>query len=153
MRNVSTRRSLNLQEITQRINAGEGSLGRLLKDDALAKSLTATTANLEEVTGRLQRNDNSLGKLLTEKELYDRFNSLAGARRLARQRTCRRRREHSANCCDNKELYENMNAAASEAAGAHRRYPQGPEEVPEREGQHFLSYGTQRVTLTRIAKE
>ena len=63
--------------MTRRINAGEGSLGRLLKDDALAKSLTATSANLEDVTGRLTRNDNTIGKLLTEKELYDRFNSLA----------------------------------------------------------------------------
>ena len=32
----------NLQEMTRRINAGEGSLGKLLKDEQLAKSLTAT---------------------------------------------------------------------------------------------------------------
>ncbi len=30
------------------------------------------------MTGRLRRNDNTIGKLLTEKELYDRFNSVAG---------------------------------------------------------------------------
>ncbi len=41
------------------------------------KSLTTTSANLEDVTGRIKRNDNTVGKLLTEKELYDRFNSLA----------------------------------------------------------------------------
>ena len=78
--------------MTRRINAGEGSLGRFLKDDALAKSLTGASANLEDVTGRLQRNDNTMGKLLTEKELYDRFNSVADARRHARRRTSRRRR-------------------------------------------------------------
>ena len=63
--------------MTRRINAGEGSLGQLLKDDALAKSLTATSSNLEQVTGRLNRGEDTAGKLLTDKELYDRFNSLA----------------------------------------------------------------------------
>ena len=36
----------DLQAITKRINAGEGSLGRLLKDDALAKSLTSAIGEL-----------------------------------------------------------------------------------------------------------
>ncbi len=45
----------DLQEMTRRINAGEGSLGRLLKDDALAKSLTGDVGNLEDMTGRLKR--------------------------------------------------------------------------------------------------
>ena len=58
----------DLQVITRRINNGEGSLGRLVKDDAFAKSLTGTTANLEDVTGRLRKNDNTMGKLLTEEE-------------------------------------------------------------------------------------
>ena len=37
----------NLNEMTARINAGEGCLGRLLKDDALAKSLTSASGNLD----------------------------------------------------------------------------------------------------------
>ena len=36
----------------------------------------ATTTNFESLSGRLNRNDNTMGKLLTEKELYDRFNSV-----------------------------------------------------------------------------
>ena len=61
--------------MTRPINAGEGSLGQLLKDDKLAKSLTATSGNFEQVSGRLNRGDDTAGKLLTEKELYDRLNS------------------------------------------------------------------------------
>ena len=101
--------------MTRRINAGEGSLGRLLKDDALAKSLTATSGNLEDITGRLKRNDNTLGKLLTEKELYDRFNSLATRDRHRSSATSRRPRARFGQLLRNKELYENINAAASEA--------------------------------------
>ena len=37
--------------MTRRIRAGEGSLGRLLNDDALAKSLSSTSTNLEQITG------------------------------------------------------------------------------------------------------
>ena len=66
----------NLQEMTRRINAGEGSLGRLLKDDALAKSLTRRRPTSRASPGGSNRNDNTMGKLLTEKELYDRFNSV-----------------------------------------------------------------------------
>ena len=39
-----------LQDSLKRINAGEGSLGRLLKDEALAKSLTSASANFDQVT-------------------------------------------------------------------------------------------------------
>ena len=40
-----------------RINAGEGSLGRLLKDDAFARSLGSATSNLDALTGRLNRGE------------------------------------------------------------------------------------------------
>ena len=37
--------------MTRQINAGEGSIGKLLKDDTFARSLTDTTANLKDLTG------------------------------------------------------------------------------------------------------
>ena len=76
--------------MTRKINAGEGSLGQLLKDDKLAKSLSATSGNFEQISGRLTRNDNTAGKLLTEKELYDRLNStVAPPRRPDQEPQCR----------------------------------------------------------------
>ena len=41
----------NLEAVTARIRSGEGSLGKLLNDDAMAKSLTSLTANLDAATG------------------------------------------------------------------------------------------------------
>ena len=35
-------------------------------------------------------------------------------------------------------LYDTMNSAANEIKEPHRGHPQGPEEVPQRPGQHFL---------------
>ena len=39
--------------MTAQINAGQGSLGKLLKDEAFAESLTGATTNLRELTGKL----------------------------------------------------------------------------------------------------
>jgi phospholipid/cholesterol/gamma-HCH transport system substrate-binding protein len=103
----------DLQATTRRISAGEGSLGRLLKDDALAKSLTSASANFDQVTARLNRGDNTMGRLLTERELYDRFNSLTG--RLDTLIATVEKGEGSAGqLLRDKQLYENMNGAATE---------------------------------------
>ena len=85
--------------MTGRINAGEGSLGRLLKDDALAKSLTSAAGNVDQITGALESGEGTAGKLLTDKELYDRFNSLARAGRQAGRQRSRRARARPASCC------------------------------------------------------
>jgi phospholipid/cholesterol/gamma-HCH transport system substrate-binding protein len=68
------------------------------------------------VTGRLRRNDNTMGKLLTEKELYDRFNSVAG-RVDALVNDIQKSDGALQQLLHNKELYENINAAAKEAQG------------------------------------
>ena len=62
----------------------------------------------------MKRNDNTLGKLLTEKELYDRFNSVA-ARIDTLVADIQKAEGTFGQLLRNKELYENMNAAASEA--------------------------------------
>jgi hypothetical protein len=57
----------NLATVTARIRAGEGSLGRLLADDAMARSLTSTTQNLDAITGRMDRGEGTLGQLATRR--------------------------------------------------------------------------------------
>ena len=63
--------------MTRRINAGEGSLGKLLNDDALAKSMTSAGANADKILGGLQRGEGTAGKLLTDQALWNRINSLS----------------------------------------------------------------------------
>ena len=103
----------NLQEMTRRINAGEGSLGRLVNDDALVKSLTSATGNLDQITAGLRKGDGTAGKLLTDKELYDRFNSLA-ARIDTLAGNLNSGQGTVGQLIQDKQLYDNMNAAASE---------------------------------------
>jgi phospholipid/cholesterol/gamma-HCH transport system substrate-binding protein len=79
----------------------------------MAKSLTSTTANLDEITSKLKSGEGTAGRLLTDRELYDRLNSMAKrvddvvANLNAGQGTAGR-------LLRDQELYENMNRAVGE---------------------------------------
>ena len=55
--------------MTDGINQGRGTLGRLMNDPAAAKSLEASLENLEAVTARIRAGEGSLGKLLNDDAL------------------------------------------------------------------------------------
>jgi phospholipid/cholesterol/gamma-HCH transport system substrate-binding protein len=68
----------NLNGIAEKLNKGEGTLGRLLSDPMLYDEATATLAVLREsfgdirqVTGRLAEGRGTIGRLLQEDDLYD----------------------------------------------------------------------------------
>jgi phospholipid/cholesterol/gamma-HCH transport system substrate-binding protein len=68
----------NLGGITDKLNNGQGTLGKLLADPTLYDEAAATLASLRDsfgdirkVTGRLARGEGLLGKLLTEDGMYD----------------------------------------------------------------------------------
>ena len=67
----------NLEAVTARIRSGEGSLGKLLHDDAMSKSLTSATSNLDAITARINKGEGTAGKLISDAELYNRLNSLS----------------------------------------------------------------------------
>src|SRR6185503_19328685 len=94
-------------------NAGEGSIGQLLKDDKLAKSLTATSSNFEQVSGRLTRTDNTAGKLLNEKELYDKLNSTV-SRLDELTKNLNEGKGTAGQLLHDTKLYDTMNGAANE---------------------------------------
>jgi len=59
----------SLREITDRINAGKGTVGRLLSDnDTLYEDLSAAVGSLRSVTERLERGEGTLGRLLSDDE-------------------------------------------------------------------------------------
>jgi phospholipid/cholesterol/gamma-HCH transport system substrate-binding protein len=58
-----------LNDVTSKINSGEGTLGRLIANDASGKALEASLQNLENVTARIRAGEGSLGKLLTDDAL------------------------------------------------------------------------------------
>jgi phospholipid/cholesterol/gamma-HCH transport system substrate-binding protein len=65
----------DLQRITGGLARGEGTAGRLLHDDALYVSLTATTGELRRTLADINRADGTFGRLVRDPQLYQQLNS------------------------------------------------------------------------------
>jgi phospholipid/cholesterol/gamma-HCH transport system substrate-binding protein len=68
----------NLNKVTERLERGEGTLGKLMADDEMYEDLSAITADLREVTGRLERGEGTLGRLLVEDDVYNDLRAISG---------------------------------------------------------------------------
>ena len=60
-----------IDAITTRLESGEGTLGKLLKDEAVYDKLDSALGNLETISARLESGEGTIGKLLTEDEAYE----------------------------------------------------------------------------------
>ncbi len=70
----------DLKKITGRLSAGEGTLGKLLMEDAIYTDLKSTTANLKDISNRLAAGEGTLGKLLAkDNALYQDISAVAGS--------------------------------------------------------------------------
>ena len=56
----------NLREITDRLQRGEGTVGRLLTEDDLYNELRKVSSNIGEIAERVNKGEGSLGKLLSK---------------------------------------------------------------------------------------
>lgn len=63
----------DLRAITGTILAGEGTLGRLLLEDALYVQMVAATGELQVLLAEIRESDGTLGRLVRDPELYDRL--------------------------------------------------------------------------------
>ena len=65
----------DLEEITRKINSGEGSIGRLINEEDTIDDLNETLAALKEITGSINRGEGTLGRLLREDGTIDSLNT------------------------------------------------------------------------------
>jgi len=61
----------NMNETMRRLHEGKGTVARLLNDPSLYNDLNTTAANLRSVSTKLQSGEGAAGKLLANKELAD----------------------------------------------------------------------------------
>ena len=62
--------SSKLSDITNQIQSGEGSIGKLIYDDTLYRNLNQSTASMQRLVGHIEAGDGTLGKLMTDETLY-----------------------------------------------------------------------------------
>lgn len=59
------------KEMTRKVSAGEGTLGRLLSDDEMYVSLKAMVENLNLVSQKLANGEGTIGKLIQDETVYN----------------------------------------------------------------------------------
>ena len=60
----------NLQDITQTIDRGQGTIGKLVRDDTLYRQTQEAVANLSQVAKSIEKGQGTLGKLVKDDSLY-----------------------------------------------------------------------------------
>ncbi len=61
-------------EILNKANQGEGTLGRIVNDESLYKNLDATVNELQGTLNKVNRGEGTVGKLVNDAELYNSLN-------------------------------------------------------------------------------
>jgi phospholipid/cholesterol/gamma-HCH transport system substrate-binding protein len=67
----------NLNEITRKINEGDGTLGRIVNDEALYDSLNAAIIDTQAVIRQIRSGQGTAGKLINDPAIYNNVNDLA----------------------------------------------------------------------------
>jgi phospholipid/cholesterol/gamma-HCH transport system substrate-binding protein len=65
-----------LQELMDNINKGQGTVGKLLHDDALYVNLNRTVVEFQDIATRMGKGTGTIAKLLNDPKLYDDFRGL-----------------------------------------------------------------------------
>ena len=68
----------NLKELTDRLNRGEGTAGKLMTDPALFNRLNAITEQFDQLVTKLNAGEGTAGQLLKDKQLYENMNAAVG---------------------------------------------------------------------------
>ena len=58
------------RKIIDGVNAGEGSLGKMVKDEKLYAETTASMTNLKEILQKMNSGQGTVGKLINDQEFY-----------------------------------------------------------------------------------
>lgn len=64
--------SATLNNITNQVQAGEGSVGKLIYDQAFYNRLNASASSVERLVARVESGQGTVGKLVTDEALYQR---------------------------------------------------------------------------------
>jgi phospholipid/cholesterol/gamma-HCH transport system substrate-binding protein len=60
-----------VNQTVAQVNAGQGTIGKLLKEDTLYRETTASMSHLREILQKINQGQGSVGKIVNDRELYD----------------------------------------------------------------------------------
>lgn len=59
-----------VQQVAVQINSGQGTVGKLIKDETLYRETTESMTNLKEILQKINQGQGSVGKLVNDQEMY-----------------------------------------------------------------------------------
>ena len=59
------------RKVIDQVNAGQGTVGKLLHDEALYRETTASMTNLKEILQKINQGQGTIGKIVNNQELYN----------------------------------------------------------------------------------
>jgi phospholipid/cholesterol/gamma-HCH transport system substrate-binding protein len=65
-----------LQQVTSQIEAGQGTIGKLLQDPELYQRMTNVVARADSLLNRLDTGQGTAGRMLNDQSLYERLDKL-----------------------------------------------------------------------------
>ncbi len=65
---------VSLEKISEGINRGEGTLGRLMKDDTTVARLNKALASLQDITDKINQGKGTIGKLVNDEQIVNSLN-------------------------------------------------------------------------------
>jgi phospholipid/cholesterol/gamma-HCH transport system substrate-binding protein len=70
--------STQLNDIVQKVNRGEGSIGKFMNDPSLYNHLNSTATKIDSMITSVQQGNGSVGKLVASDEMYNKVNDTVG---------------------------------------------------------------------------
>ncbi len=67
--------STSLKSVASRLDKGEGTIGKLLKEDKTINELNSALESVKNIAKKIEQGEGTLGKMLTEDETINRLNS------------------------------------------------------------------------------
>lgn len=65
----------SLKRVASDLEAGKGTIGKLLKDDQLYDKLNSAMDNIQKITQKVNNGEGTIGKLVTDEKAYQRINT------------------------------------------------------------------------------
>jgi phospholipid/cholesterol/gamma-HCH transport system substrate-binding protein len=65
----------SLNQITEKVEKGEGTLGKLVQDEEIYNRLNGALADVKQVTEKISKGEGTVGKLIFEEEAYNNINN------------------------------------------------------------------------------
>ncbi len=100
-----------LQRLIQSVERGEGTLGKLVKDDSMYEDISDLTAGLKTIVAKVAAGEGTVGKLLTDDAVYEDASALMANLRDVSDRVASGEGMLGKLVSEDEQLYENLDAA------------------------------------------